>query len=271
MPKPPPDQKSSAGAKVPPSSFHILVVDDDDNVRQVLCEIIQTDGYRVTGVPGGQEALDLLRKTPVDLALVDLMMPDMNGWQLLRAVKADHGGIPVVLITGYISEQGESILTDRKADGYLVKPVDRRRIQSLLRSLLYPRNLGRAAEVVAVDDDQGILRLIDHVLSERGLYVIPFEDADEALRHISRTPPDLVIIDLFLPGMDGFDLCRTLRQNPDTARIPLLILTASPSRENVTKAIQLGVNGFLAKPFNPEALGEKVVQVLRQAGGQEAD
>jgi DNA-binding response OmpR family regulator len=247
------------------------MVDDDDNVRQVLCEIVQADGYRVTGVRGGREALDLLKKTWVDLALVDLMMPDMNGWQLLRAIKTDHPGVLVVLITGYINEQGESILTDRKADGYLVKPVDRRRIQSLLRSLLYPRNLGRAAEVVAVDDDQTTLQLIDHALGERGLYVIPFEDADEALRHISRTPPDLVITDLGLPGLDGFDLCRAVRTSPDTARIPLLILTASPSRENVVRAIQLGVNGFVAKPFDPEALAEKVVQALRQAGGPGAD
>lgn len=254
-----------------PGDFHILAVDDEDNVRQSICELIEADGYRVTGVSGGREALELLGKTPVDLVLTDLMMPEMNGWQLLRTIKSDYSDIPVVVITGYISEQGESVLTDRKVDGYLIKPVDLRRMQSLLKALLFPRNLGRAAEVVAVDDDPATRQLIDRALSERGLYVIPFEDSDSALHHISRTPPDLIVTDLGLSGVDGFDLCRAVRTNPETARIPLLILTAAPSRENVARAIQLGVNGFVAKPFNPETFVEKALQVLRQAGGPAVD
>lgn len=134
-----------------PVDFHILVVDDEDNVRESICGIIGVEGYRVTGVPGGREALELLKKTPVDLVITDLMMSEMSGWQLLRAIKSEHSDLPVVVITGYISDQGESILTDRQADGYIVKPVDLRRMQSLLRALLFPRNLGRAAEVVAVE------------------------------------------------------------------------------------------------------------------------
>lgn len=118
-----------------------------------------------------------------------------------------------------------------------------------------------------MDDDPIILRLIDRTLSERGLYVIPFEEMDHALQHISRTPPDLIITDLVLPDGDGFELCRTVRSNPETARIPILILTATPSRENVSRAIQLSVNGFVAKPFNPGTLVEKILQVLRQSGG----
>jgi DNA-binding response OmpR family regulator len=77
----------------------------------------------------------------------------------------------------------------------------------------------------------------------------------------------MILTDLSLPGPDGFELCRAVRSNPETARLPILILTATPSRENVAKAIQLSVNGFIAKPFNPEALVEKVLQVLRQVGG----
>ena len=250
-----------------PDAFHVLVVDDEDDVRDVLYELIRLNGYRVTSVPGGREALDVLGETTVDLILTDLMMPEMNGWQLLRAVKAEYSHIPVVVITGYISEQAETILTSSQAEAYLTKPVNHQRLQTLLKALLFPQNLGRPAEVLVVDDDKSIRVAIDRTLSKRGLYVHTFEDPSEALRQIREKPPELFIVDLMLAGTDGFDFCRTLRSDPDTAQIPILILTAHPSRENVMKAMQLRIDGFIAKPFSPEELAERVLRTIRQAGG----
>jgi CheY-like chemotaxis protein len=258
---------AAAGVPPEPEAFHILVVDDDEDVRHSLSEIIRLDGYRVTGASSGEEALALLEKGPASLVLTDLMMPDMNGWQLLRAIKTGHPEVLVAVITGYISEQSESILTDRKADGYLLKPIDRRRLQTMLKALLYPQNLGRPAEVVLVEDDPATCRAVEQGLEGRGIFVITFDDPGRALQHVSRTTPDLLILDLILPGADGFDLCRTIRSSPDTARVPILVITENPSRENVARAIQLSVNGFLAKPFHTTALCEKVLQLIRQAGG----
>ena len=249
-----------------PSAFQVLVVDDDENVRQSICDLVKAAGYRVTGVASGQEALDLVQKASVDLVLTDLMMPGMTGWQLLRAVKSHDSRILVVVFTGYISDQGEDILMDRGADGYLVKPIDFRRLGTLLRALLFPNNLGRDAEVVVIDDDQGILKAIQQALGSRGLFVVPFSDPDEAVHHIEETTPDLIIIDLHLPGVNGLDLCQTLRFDPATATLPILVITAQASREDVKRGIDLHVNGFVVKPFDPSGLAEKAVQVLRQGG-----
>ncbi len=260
------DSEAQEAATPRPEAFHILVVDDEEDIREVLCELIETEGYRVTGAPGGLEALEVLEKTSVDLVITDLMMPEMTGWQLIDALKERDSGILVVVITGYMSEQGEAVLTNRHVDGYLVKPFDHHRLQILLNALLFSRNLGRTAKVVAVDDDPDTTEAIEHILSKRGLYVTTFQEPDEALHHIRKTPPDLVIVDLMFPGADGFDLCQAIRADPDTALMPIVILTAHPSRENVARAVQLGINGFVAKPFDANELGERALKMIRQSG-----
>ena len=258
-----PDRSTSPAPE--PSAFHILVVDDEEDVRTVLCDLIGADGYRVTGAANGREALKILKEESVDLVLTDLMMPDMSGWQLLRAVKKAYDHIPVIVITGFVSDHGESMLTDTEAEAYLIKPIDHSRLQALLKALLFSRNLGRPAEVVVIDDDPDALLAIEHALHERGLFTATFQDPARASQHIREHPPDLVIVDLLFPGASGFDTCQSLRSDPDTAFTPILILTAHPSRENVQKAVQLNVSGFIAKPFDPKELAERVLQLILRA------
>mgnify|MGYP001171711435 CR=1 FL=1 len=186
----------------------------------------------------------------------------MNGWQLLHSIKPHFEDLPVVVIAGFISEEGAAILTDRDVSGYLVKPIQRDRMRILLRALLDAGNLGRTTEVVTIDDDRGTLALVERALSDRGIFHHCFEDPQEGIQQIRKSRPDLAIIDLSLNGVDGFDICQELRSHRDTSNLPILILTASPSRQNVVRAIELNVAGFVAKPFDLAELGEKVVQAL---------
>jgi DNA-binding response OmpR family regulator len=252
-----------------PEETHVLVVDDEDDVRETLCHLISANGYAVTGVGGGEEALSVLlsQTTPVDLVLTDLQMPGMNGWQLLHSIHQHNADLPVVVITGFISEEGVSILTDREVAGYLVKPINTERLRILFKALLHPNNLGRSSEVVVIDDDRGTLAMVERALADRGIFYHCFDNAQEGLQQIRKSSPDLAIIDLSLEKVDGFDVCQELRASPDTASLPILILTASPSRQNVFRAIELNVAGFVAKPFVMGDLGEIVVRALRQAGG----
>ena len=246
-------------------TFHILVVDDEEDVLEILIELIRADGYRVSGAESGEKALEALQRESIDLVLTDLMMPGMNGWELLTAIKQNDESIPVIVITGFITEQSESILTDHQADGYLIKPIDQRRLQVLLKAHLFSHNLGRSVEVVLVDDDKSTLQAVDETLSKRGILVAGFEVPDEALQHILASPPDLVILDLLFPNASGFDLCKALHQTPETQDIPILILTAQSSKENLLQAIRLGVQGFVAKPFDPDELAERILKILRQS------
>ena len=249
--------------KVPSTKdFRVLVVDDEEEVVRAIAQIVAKKGFRAAMTTSGKAAIQQYAKQPFDLVLADLAMPDMNGWQVLEKLKALNDPPRVVIMTGYVPQEGESILFDRKADGYLVKPIEADRLEATLRALLFKSNLGRPTEAVAIDDDPSVLTVVQKVLTQRGIFVTTFTESQLALQHIKRTPPDLIISDLNMPGIDGFGVARQVRTHQDCGGVPILILTADPSRENVAKAIALGVNGFLAKPFDRKGLVEKVFQML---------
>lgn len=250
-----------------PGEFHILVVDDEPGVRDILYDLITSLGYRVTTASGGQEALQLLNKDRADLVITDLMMPQMNGWQLLKLIKQRHTYMPVIVLTGYISQEGEAMLTSSQTDGYLVKPVDRNKLKQTLDNFREQKKPGRAADITILDDDPTALSALEHIFTRRGYQVTTFTEPGDALEHIRTTKPDLLILDLMLQGFDGFELCRVLRSNEQTANLPILILTAAPSKENVLKAIKMDINGFMAKPFEPKSIVERVKKTLEATAG----
>ena len=248
-------------------SYRVLIVDDEKDVREVLSALVSSAGYQTETAAGGKEALERIGTSEFDLVLTDLMMPDINGWQLLQSIKKARPNLPVVIVTGSMAEQGEMILTNPLVDGYLAKPVDHLRLEALLAALLYPKNLGRGAEVVAADDDKEILKAIEVSLTRRGMFVETFESPDAAEQHIRRHSPDLAIVDIMFPGGEsGFDICRMIRTDADTATMPILVLTGHPSRENVRSAVEMHVNGFIVKPFDANELAERALSLIRQSG-----
>ena len=116
--------------------------------------------------------------------------------------------------------------------------------------------------VVVVDDNASTLYTIREVLDRRNLSVTTFQDPVMALEYIRETPPDLILVDLIMPGFDGFDLCQACQANTNTSQIPIVMLTGDAFQENVTRARQLGIKDFIVKPFRPKALGDKVLQIL---------
>lgn len=245
-----------------PGDFHILVVDDEPGVREILYELISSLGYRVSVAASGQDALQMLAQDRADLVITDLMMPQMNGWQLLKIIKQRYTYMPVIVLTGYISQEGEEMLTNSQTDGYLVKPVDRAKLRQTLDNFRAQKKPGRAADITILDDDPSTLSALEHAFTRRGYRVATFTEPGDALQHIRDTGPDLLILDLMLQGIDGFEISRILRDDDQTSRLPILILTAAPSKENVLKAIKLDINGFVAKPFDPKAIVERVRSTL---------
>jgi CheY-like chemotaxis protein len=149
--------EENAPKKPSTKDFRILVVDDEEEVCRAIAQVIAKRGYRAAMTTSGLSAIRQYAKQLFDLVLADLAMPDMNGWQVLEKLKGLKAPPKVVIMTGYVPEEGESILFDRKADGYLVKPIEGDRLDATLRALLFKFNLGRPAEAVAIDDDPAIL------------------------------------------------------------------------------------------------------------------
>jgi len=198
----------------------VLVIDDDGDARDLLERSLTRDGYRVVTSSRGEGALELVRRIRPAVITLDVQMPDMDGWSVLSALKSDPSvaDIPVVLVT---------ILEDRNlgyalgATEYLTKPVDRARLLSVVE-----RYAQRSASVLVVDDDEGTRSLIARTIAKAGLQVTEAANGRVALESLASQLPALVLLDLMMPEMDGFEFLRVLRDEPRWAEIPVVVVTA---------------------------------------------
>ncbi len=118
--------------------------------------------------------------------------------------------------------------------------------------------------VVVVEDEEDILELIKYNLAKEGWQVTGASSGEEGLRNIKASPPDLVLLDLMLPGLDGLEVCRTLRRDPRTQTLPIIMLTAKGEEADVVTGLELGADDYIAKPFSPRVLLARVRTVMRR-------
>jgi two-component system alkaline phosphatase synthesis response regulator PhoP len=124
-------------------------------------------------------------------------------------------------------------------------------------------------KIVVIEDDTDIAGLVEHYLTAEGFRVSLAADGAEGFKRVKTTPPDLVILDLMLPGMDGLDVCKALRAAPATAAVPILILTAKGEESDKVIGLELGADDYLTKPFSPKELVARVKALLRRKSRQD--
>ena len=244
------------------AACHVVIVDGDSHTRQTLVELVSDEGYRVSDVSGGREALDTLKSGPVDLVITELFTGDVGGWELLEEIKQQYPETLVAVTTGNITEEGEAMLENRNVDGYLVKPFHQRPLQILLRALLAPGNLGRTANAVALSESGDLLELIDKTLAERGVSVRTYSNMNKAWTAIWESPPDLVLVDVESEKENGFKLCERIRSSLQLPPLPILLLANHTSPRNVHRSVQLRVNGMLLMPFSPDDLTQRAFKLV---------
>lgn len=124
-------------------------------------------------------------------------------------------------------------------------------------------------KILVVEDDEDILELIDYNLKREGYQVVQAGSGEEAVAAVNRERPDLVVLDLMLPGMDGLEVCRHLKNTPETAGLPIVMVTAKGEESDVVAGLELGADDYLVKPFSPKVLVARIRSVLRRAGCEE--
>ncbi len=199
----------------------VLIIEDDPDARALLARTLKKDGYRVAQAEDGDIGLKLAAELRPAVITLDVMMPGVDGWSVLRSLKADKDlrDIPVVMVS-MITDQG--IGHALGADDYLTKPVEK---EVLLRSVgRFARRAG--AEVLVVEDDAATREIVRRTLERQDLKVSEAGDGRQALDRIAESEPDLVLLDLMMPVMDGFEFLTRLRQQGLAARIPVIVLTA---------------------------------------------
>ncbi|OUS08136.1 hypothetical protein A9Q96_01330 [Rhodobacterales bacterium 52_120_T64] len=200
----------------------ILVIDDDRNVRDLLRRNLTTAGYRTALAPGGEEGLTMAEELLPDAITLDVIMPQTDGWKVLSRLKSNSttAHIPVVMV---------SIVEDRPlgfslgASEYLSKPVDRKQLAKVLKRFLGD-NTNRT--VLVVEDDADTRDAMSRYLKREGALPIEAENGLVGLEKLAKIKPALILLDLMMPEMDGFEFIEQYRENPAWHEIPVIVLTA---------------------------------------------
>ncbi|MEO5699545.1 MAG: response regulator [Casimicrobiaceae bacterium] len=226
----------------------VLVVDDDPTVRELMVRHLTKEGFSVQTAADGMEALALARRVRPAAITLDVMMPGVDGWTVLAAIKGDPtlADIPVVLVTIEEDRQRGYALG---ATEYLVKPVERRRLVALLRTICGVPT-GR---ILVVEDDEATRATVRQMLEREGWDVAEAGNGRVALERLEAGLPDAIVLDLMMPEMDGFEFIAHLRNHPQWCTLPVLVATAMELSEQ-----------------DLERLNGQVVRVIRKAG-QPAD
>jgi signal transduction histidine kinase/DNA-binding response OmpR family regulator len=199
----------------------ILVIDDDPTVREIMQRFLSREGFDVITSMSGQEGLRLAREQSPDVILLDVRMPNLNGWQVLSRLKSDPdlANIPVVMVT---VEEDQSLGCALGAVDYLLKPIDSDRLLTLLQ----PYRLNSTPTVLVVEDNPDNREMLSRQLAKVGWRVLEAENGLEALRLMQSDRPSIILLDLMMPEMNGFEFIRELRQNPKWRSLPVIVLTA---------------------------------------------
>jgi signal transduction histidine kinase/DNA-binding response OmpR family regulator len=243
----------------------VLVADDERATRELIVRGLELEGFRAIAAGTGEETLRLARERQPDVICLDVLMPGMDGWAVLRALKADRAtaAIPVVMV---------SMLDDRDighalgAADYVTKPIDRHRLAAALRRF---RREGERRPVLVVEDDAPTREVIRRALERDGWAVSEAENGRRALQCIARQVPDLVLLDLMMPEMDGFEFVAELRKSESGRRIPVVVVTARELSAEDRERLKGDVRRVLHKgSFSREELTAELRRALdsRPAG-----
>ena len=199
----------------------VLVVDDDPTARELLSANLKGAGYRLLQASSGDEALSLARSTRPDAITLDVMMPKPDGWDVLSALKADANlrDIPVVIVT-MLSDRGIGLSLG--AVEVLTKPVERAQLTALIHNLVR-----REGPVLVVEDDAGAREMIRQTIEKMSLPVAEADNGVAALGWLGEHPaPAVILLDLMMPEMDGFEVLDALAAHPQWREIPVIVITA---------------------------------------------
>ncbi len=200
----------------------ILVIDDDPEAQDIVERFLRKDGFEVATAGSGEEGLRLAHKLKPAAITLDVMMPDMDGWSVLRALKADPLllYVPLVMLT-MVDDKSKGYALG--ATDYLTKPVDREQLHNALSRYYTP---GESCSVLLVEDDESTREMMARTLEKSDWTVSEAGNGREALDQLVQQKPRLILLDLMMPVMDGFDFLLEMRANAEWQDIPVIVLTA---------------------------------------------
>jgi CheY-like chemotaxis protein/nitrogen-specific signal transduction histidine kinase len=235
----------------------VLVIDDDPEAQDIVERFLRKDGFEVVTASSGEEGLRLAHKLQPAAITLDVMMPDMDGWSVLRALKVDPAlqDVPVVMLTMVDDKRkGYSL----GATDYLTKPVDRNQLHNALARYYTP---GEPCSVLLVEDDKATQEIMARTLDKSDWQVSEAGNGREALDLLAQKKPQLILLDLMMPVMDGFEFLLEMRANAEWQNIPVIVLTAKDLTEEDRRILSGRVEQIAEKGA---CAHEQVLNLVRQ-------
>lgn len=242
------------------SGITVLVIDDEPTARDLVARYLAKHGFRVETATNGADGLELARTLRPDAITLDVLMPGMDGWAVLSALKADPNlaDTPVIMLT---MTDNRSLGFALGATDYLSKPIDRKRLLTLLekrRKVVSER--GDVGSILLVDDHEPTREMMARILDKAGWKVREASNGKTALRSMEEALPDLVLLDLMMPEMNGFQFITEMRKNPGWQSIPVIVITA----KTLTASERQHLNGYVEQVLQKGAYSrESLLQEVR--------
>jgi PAS domain S-box-containing protein len=236
-----------------PSTF--LVVEDDLDIAELIQFHLSGDGRQILIAQRGDEALALAREQQPDLITLDVMLPDVSGFEVLDSLKSDPRtqDIPVIIV---------SVVPDRReglrlgAVDYITKPIDENRLLTAVKKALK----ANGGTVLIAEDDRDTVSLLGYVLRTNGFTVETATRGGEVMATARKVKPSLILLDVKLPDLDGYAILEKLKADPALRSVPVIVMTSSEvvSDKKRQKVLALGAERFIEKPFSVEELVEQI-------------
>ncbi len=257
--------------------LHVLVVDDNETSRQIFSEIMESFGFEVEQAFTGGKAIDALTSAakPFDLIIMDWKMPGMNGIETSRQIR-NHLNLPqspkIIMCTSYGREEVMRQAQEVGLDGFLMKPVNPSVLLDTILEVYGKASSGgslqptqiiseaveldpiRGARVLLVEDNEINQQVAQELLEKEGFVVTIANDGQEGVKKVKTTEYDVVLMDVQMPVMGGYEATENIRKNPQFGELPILAMTANAMVGDKEKALAAGMNDHIAKPIDPRNL-----------------
>lgn len=289
MPETPPAPSGS------PSHGKVVAIDDDPVLLTLYEKLLPAGGYQVATIEDPLAGLQQPLPFQPDIILTDLKMPGISGFDLIRKIRdaCKDKNIRIIAVSALRRAEDIEEALDAGAHDYLGKPFEpsellirlKRQMEQLPATdkpaapadekapaadekppPLGPRAVAMGAKVLVIDDDADIRTLVRTLLTAQGHRVLQAEDGEAGLRTAAREEPDLIILDILMPRMDGYEVSRQLAGAPHTAYIPILILSAKGEAEDIALGLTGYADEYVTKPFNTAEFTARVTALLRRTG-----
>ncbi|PLX09223.1 MAG: hypothetical protein C0594_05745 [Marinilabiliales bacterium] len=266
----------------------ILLIDDNETNVLLVTKILEHSDYIVKSVFHSREALEVLKNEEFDLVLLYIMMPEIDGFEVLDFIKKNlQLTLPVIMLTACHEKRYIDRALDMGADDYLKKPTRKKELLEAIHNALGEtsgsesdttknkwfdkyfgsalRTFAKKKTVMIVDDNVSDVILLEHALEEKKYKVISSHDGGEALEMAINEKPDIILLDILLPGMDGIELLKRIKQEESLMATPVLMVSCIHEHNYIQKAMEYGIESYVTKPYRLNKLVSLIEEVVSES------